>query len=463
MLLQFRRSATSASMASGEGMQSDIESDEEFEELTSDELFTFHSEDFVLNLVRQALNIQLSEKRLYRVEKILEALFADPSRFSSTFEDLDTDLWEAFMHMPIRELPEFLVRIIFRYARGQGFPLCSCLKTFAVTKAVLFEDNDSLDTLRKTLGHRFVNQVVADQQERLRSRSELLSASLRGDLAEVDRLLIELPGLCSSQYGWPWYKSVLWFGCNDLDPITAAAELGHTAVVSRLFASSEKESQCLVFETGGLWSIACRRSNLEMAANLLSMTDITWYIREERACTLCDCIEGTPEFFRGALSMIRACLGDAGLELYADWLREMLDFAILLRRRHHVAIFLDEIDQDTSLFNEYPWNMQSILQVRSAALLRDVLIRYPEAPGHIPDCDPLLAIQDYHWPVGARLLVEAGAKIQGKVPSNFAELLSLSLEDRCRIVVRRHMKFPLSQSVGRLPLPGKAIRRLLYC
>ena len=183
-------------------------------------------------------------------------------------------------------------------------------------KAVLYEDNDSLDTLRKTLGHRFVNQVVADEEERFRSRSELLSASLRGDVAEVDRLLIgsHLVSLESSRYGWPWFESVLFWGYEDLDPITAAAELGHTAVVNRLLASSEGDSHCLVFGMFGLWSIACRRSNLEMAASLLSTTGIPWYIQEGLACSLWDCIEGTPEFFRGALSMIRACLGDAGLK-----------------------------------------------------------------------------------------------------------------------------------------------------
>ena len=132
------------------------------------------------------------------------------------------------------------------------------------------------------------------------------------------------------------------------------------------------------------------------------------------------------------------------------------------RQRHHVEILLDEIDQDRSLFNGFQWVMQSVLRSRSTAILLDVLTRIPEASASMVDCDPLLAIQDNHWPVGARLLVEAGAKIDGIVPSKFLELLSLSLEDRCRIVARRHMKLPLSQNVDRLPLPGKVKRRLLY-
>ena len=90
------------------------------------------------------------------------------------------------------------------------------------------------------------------------------------------------------------------------------------------------------------------------------------------------------------------------------------------------------------------------------------LIRYPEDPGNNTDWDPILAIEDYHWPAGARLLVEAGAKIRGKIPPKFVGLLSLSLEDRCRIAVRRYMKLPLSRSVARSPLPKKVKARLLY-
>ena len=239
-------------------------------------------------------------------------------------------------------------------------------------------------------------------------------------------------------------------------------------MVKRLLLSSARHSQCLDFDRGhfndgGLWSIACRRSNLEMAVHMLSTIDISWFLMKGMDCLLgLHCIESTPEFVRGVLSLIRTRRGEAGFEITPDWLSEMLNCAILRQRRKHVAILLDEIDQDRSLFKRHPWNMRSILHWRSAAILRDVLIRYPEAPANNPDCDPLLAIQDYPWPVGARLLVEAGAKIQGKVPPNFVGLLSLSLKDKCRIVVRSHMKLPLSQNVGRLPLPRKVKQRLLY-
>ena len=113
-------------------------------------------------------------------------LFADRSldHFSQQFqlEVLDNILWKAFEQMPVRDCSQQL-RIIFRYGRDV-FPVR--MQRFAVKKAVFCEDNDSLDTLREFLGNSFVDQVVAVEQERFRSHSELICASLRGDLAEVD-------------------------------------------------------------------------------------------------------------------------------------------------------------------------------------------------------------------------------------------------------------------------------------
>ena len=446
-------------MASGEKTQSDVESDEEFDELISNEHRQRYFGVFDAGVVRPALVIQLRKNRLDRVEKILEIRFADPNFLDQWFV-IYTVLSEGFKRMPVRGCSQ-LLRIILRYGATE---FTDFLQLFAVRKAVFYEDKDSLDTLREFLGNSFVNQMIAQEQERFRSRSELLSASLRGDLAEVDRLLVEEG---SNRPGWTGYEMLPSLECDDLDPIAAAAELGHTDVVKRLLFSSARHPQCLDFDRGhfnhgGLWSIACRRSNLEMAVHMLSTIDISWFLRNGMDCLLSHCIESTPEFFRDVLSLIRTRRGEAGLKFTPEWLSETLNYAIWRQRRKQVAILLDEIDQDRSLFNWHPWTMRSILHWRSAAILRDVLIRYPEAPANNPDCDPLLAIQDYHWPVGARLLVEAGAKIQGKVPPYFAGLLSLSLEDKCRIVVRRHMKLPLSQNVGRLPLPGKVKQRLLY-
>ena len=173
-------------------------------------------------------------------------------------------------------------------------------------------------------------------------------------------------------------------------------------------------------------------------------------------------LKAHPEFFRDVLSLARVHLSET-FQTSWPWLWEVLEDAIEHRQRHHMRILLDEFDQDRRVFDDYPGDMmQTVLRSRSTAILRYVLTRYPEVLTNIGDCGPLRAIQDYHWPVGARLLVEAGAKIKGIVPSKFVCLLSLSLEDKCRIVVRRHMKLPLCRNVDQLPLPGKVKRRLLY-
>ena len=242
-------------------------------------------------------------------------------------------------------------------------------------------------------------------------------------------------------------------------PATAAAEFGHTAVVDALLSRLPRPSlpHCRPFSFDEVWNIACQRSNFAMAACVLSAMEIHAVCYRE----VSKCLEGTHEFFRDVLSLIRTRLSEAGCKLPSAWLRDMLSYAILDRQRHHVRILLDEFDQDKGLLHEYTLDMQAIPS-RSAAILRDVLTQHPEALVNMRFCDPLIAIEVYKWPSGARLLVEAGAKIKGTVPSNFVGLLSLSLEDRCRIVIRRNMKLPLSQNVDRLPLPGKFKRRVLY-
>ena len=186
---------TSAGMASGERKQTDVESDEEFEEMTSDDLFTFYFGDKVED-VYDALTLQLSKKRLDRVEKILEILAADQSRAYSLQNALEAILWEAFKHMPIGDCSE-LLQIIFRHG-GEGFrsPRADGKGArFAVTQAVLYRDDNSLDTLREFLGNRFVRLLAAEEQKKIHSQSELFSASLRGDVAEVERLLARISTL----------------------------------------------------------------------------------------------------------------------------------------------------------------------------------------------------------------------------------------------------------------------------
>ena len=428
-------------MASGESTQSDVESDEEFEML-SDELCMLDSQ-------RYELVTQLKRKRLDRIEKILEILVANQNSFPSLrFIIYHILQGEAFERMPIGECSE-LLRIIFRHC---GQDLRRHVQDSVIRKAVFYNDHDSVDTLRKNFGRRFVDQVVLEEQQKLRSRSPLLSASVRGDVAEVERLLAaesstrldkEVSGL------YQLFSEVI-------NPVRAAADFGHTAVVDALLACPVGDGWHLQL-CSSVWSIACRRNNFAMATSLLSAMG-TQYI--EHYLEVSQLLEGTPEFFRDVLPLMKAHLGGT-FDKCSLW--GMLENAIEHRQRHHVRILLFEFDKNGSLFNDYPsWDMRSVLRSRSAAILRDVLTRCPKALANIGDCDPLGAIHYYHWPVGARILVEAGAKTEGYVPSKFVGLLLLSLEDKCRIVVRKNMKLPLSRNVERLPLPGKVKRRLLF-
>ena len=433
-------------MANGERTQSDVESDEEFEEMTSDELCTFYFKYFG----NGQLVTQLKRKRFDRIDKILEVLVANQNNFHSSLLDVCNILrWEAFQRMPIGECSE-LLRIIFRHWRQDLRPH---VQDMVMRKAVFYNDRESLDTLRENFGRQRVDQVVDEEQEKFRSRSPLLSASLRGNVAEVERLLA---AGSSTRLDQRWTVNVFYqFRSKEDDEhiVRAAAEFGHTAVVDALLPRLAERGWHIGI-CCSVWKTACRRSNFAMAASVLSAFGIY------AAHYLYECLEGTPEFFRDVLSLVKVHRSET---FQTSWLWEVLDGAIEHRQRHHVRILLDEFDQDRRIFDDYPWDiMETVLRSRSTAILRDVLTRYPEALTNIGDCGPLCAIQDYHWPVGARLLVEAGAKIKGTVPSKFVGLLSLSLEDKCRIVVRRHMKLPLCRNVDKLPLPGKVKRRLLY-
>ena len=270
-------------MANGEKTQSDVESDEEFEEMTSDELCMFYFKNF--GNVYEQLVTQLKRKRLDRIDKILEVLVADQNNFhSSLFDVYDILQWEAFQRMPIGECSE-LLRIIFRHWR-QDLP--AHVQDMVMRKAVFYNDRESLDTLRENFGRQRVDQVVHEEQEKFRSRSPLLSASLRGDVAEVERLLAAGSSTRLDQERTVFYQ----FRSKEDDAhvVRAAAEFGHTAVVDallpRLAERGWHSGDCC-----SVWKTACRRSNFAMAASVLSATGIyaVHYLHV--------CLEGTPRVF----------------------------------------------------------------------------------------------------------------------------------------------------------------------
>ena len=212
--------------------------------------------------------------------------------------------------------------------------------------------------------------------------------------------------------------------------------------------------------------IACRSGDLEMAVSMLRARNDVW--NHVKVCCphtlLRPEVYFTTEILRKAVLVMRESLDDALYKGSPHWLKRVLVNAIEFRGLLHVEAVLDEMDPNRSgkIFTNHPWLVSAVFRSRCASILRCVLVRYPEVFIHDAKSDPVVVINEYHWPTGARLLVEAGAKCKGGVPAEHAGFLTLSLEERCRIAVRRSLKSPLSANVEKLPLPANAKRRFLY-
>ena len=291
---------------------------------------------------------------------------------------------------------------------------------------------------------------------------KLIQASMRGDLAEVERYLAVQE------------KRMRLF-CPHVNEyvVKAAAEHGHTHIVDTILAEWQRRASSLErliihwTREEMLWT-ACRDGNLEMAVSmLLAIDDIFGSKHSPRSSRLvCPEIFCKAEFLRKVISAVVARLDRLGYKMNpgCPWIKVMLENAVKLHCRPHVEVLLNEMDPNQSgdIFTDHPWLMSAVFRSRCASILRCVLVRYPEAVICNAECDPAVVIKSYHWPAGARLLVEAGAKCKGGVPAEHGGILTLSLEDRCQIAVRRSLKSLLSQNVKKLPLPAKVKRRLLY-
>ena len=464
LLAQKTRLSISVSMAAK--TESHYESDEEFEERTSDELWSFYFGGYVD--VAAQLEHELSKKRFDRVERIIENLRGDNNRFPPNVVSalLCGLTMTALLFMPAAGCPETLQFIFSHFADN----VLAYARKRLVLQAALYGGDDSVDTLRCFVGDSFVRKVISDfKDSQLRSElcCKLIQASMRGDMAEVERCL-------------PIEGSGMHLFCSHVSEyvVKAAADHGHTHIVNTLFAKWEWiSSGCERFFSADLgrdevlW-VACRDDNLEMAVSMLFVGDDFMRSNQSLPLVPCPCLPirpevfGTAEFLRKVISAIVERLGRLGHKLNPGgrWLKMVLENAIKLHSRPHVEVLLDEMDPNQSgdIFTDHPWLMPAVFQSRCASILRCILIRYPEAAIHNADCDPAVVIKSYHWPAGARLLVEAGAKCKGGVPAEHAGILTLSLENRCRIAVRCSLKSPLSENVMKLPLPAKVKRHLLY-
>ena len=435
---------------------SDHESDQEFEERISDDLRTFYFPN-ILDVAFQ-LEHELSKKRFDRAEKIIDILF-DKNRFDryQVFGCLHRLTTRVFQHMPAADpgYPETLQFLSSHFGLGRYVSDCAQKRT-VVQQASLDGGGDIVDTPLHFAGYSFVLCLGRGLC------CTLIRASARGDLEKVKKCLAVEKDITKQIF------------CNHFGDSAArvAAQYRHTHIVEALFAewerravSSDSNARIALLRQDVLY-IACRSGNLEMAVSMLRARNGVWdnvkmslpeiLLRPE--------VYFTTEILRKAVLVMREILDNAFYKGSPHWLKRLLVNAIEFRSLLHVEAVLDEMDPNRSgkIFTDHPWLMSKVFRSRCASILRSVLVRYPEVFINDAESDPVVVINRYHWPTGARLLVEAGAKCKGSVPAEHAGFLTLSLEERCRIVVRRSLKSPLSENVEKLPLPAKAKRRFLY-
>ena len=435
--------------------ESGQESDEEFEERTSDELSTFYFGQF-RDAVAQSQH-ELRKKRFDRVKKIAE--IQCPDRASQILERLVIN--DAFEHMRLTAGCKETLEFIFSYF---GDRISDHARKEMVLNAALYGSDDNLDTLRSFVGGTFVQNVI-NELERSKTRSglccNLLRASMNGDLAEVEKLLA-VDGAGRKMF------------CPHVEErfAKAAAKCGHTHIVEAFFNKWRAENldrdgrQLIALQREEALCIACQNGNLDLAVSMLSGMDIIWDpnqppLRSPSVLLPKVFFTCTAKFLSKIIRVEKERLDNAGLQINPWWFENVLENAIRLRNRHHVETLLDELDPNRSKIDFTPL-MPAVFRSRCASILRCVLIRYPEAATRNPGCDPVLVIENWHWPAGARLLVEAGVKWKGRPPAEHAGVFTLSLEDRCRIVARRSFKSPPLEVVEKLPLPQIAKRRFLY-
>ena len=437
----------------------DHESDQEFEERISEELRTFYFPKFID--VAFQLEHELSKKRFERAEKIFDIML-DENRFDhgDVFGFLQGLTMIAFRLMPAAEpgyseMLEFINNMSSHFGLERYVSHCA-QKRVVVRQASLVGGGDIVNTPLHFAENSFVPYLGSELC------CTLIRASARGDLEKVKRCLEVEEDINKQMF------------CDHIDESAArvAAQYGHTHIVEALFSEMERRAVSLDSDLRIAWlrqdvlNIACRSGDLEMAVSMLRARNDVWdqlkllcphnLLRPEDYCTT--------DILKKFVLVMRESLDDAGDKRSPSWLKKMLENAIRFRSLPHVETVLDEMDPNQSgkIFTDHPWLMDAIFRSRCASILRCVLLRYPEVFINDATCDPVVVINDYYWPTGARLLVEAGAKCKGRVPAEHAGILTPSLEVRCRIVVRRSLKSPLSENVEKLPLPAKVKRRLLY-
>ena len=437
--------------------ESDYESDEEFQERISDELRTvYFPELFYLAL---ELEHELNKKRFDRAEKIIEIMLDDHRYDPGEVSEFLHGLTKMVFRLLTAGEPGCSETLQFMFSNLglAGYASDCAQKRMVVRQASRRRRDDSVCTPR----------VLAENSSTECFGSglccKLIGASACGNLETVEKCL-----------ALEEYNDQQMF-CHHVDEFAAcvAAQYGHTHIVEAFLIEWESRAQRYDKQTihwlrNHMLYMLCLSSNFEMVVSILQAKNDAWNQEEVMVCSSSGLVRADVncmiEFLRKVSVVMSENHDSDGDEMNSRWLEYLLMKAIELRILPHVEAVLDELDPNKSgkIFSDYTWLMDTVLRSRCASILRCVLVRYPEVFIRDVKSDPMVVINKYHWPTGARLLVEADAKCKGGVPAEHARILTLSLEERCRVAVRRSLKSPLSENVEKLPLPTNAKRRLLY-
>ena len=435
---------------------SDIESDEEFEDVV-EQMSSWPHSDSLDTYVKQFRN-QFSKNRLDRVDTVFSIMGNRLYRTRPNFFWISLLKTAAFDYMTAEGCSDS-IRWLLRHFGGT---ISKRQMKSMVMSAALHRDTGSLQLLRETYGKSFVEETIEDfRNGHCVLRSRLLWVSEHGDPADFEGLLTPTVETKASHDNHRRFDS-----CVDV--IEKIAELGRVNLVEALLVELQSKDRDAVVDIDcvhqKLFHVACRKDDFALASSMLSAMCSSWNQGEMPpvfTTMLNDNALCTAEFLEKFLLWMRASLAKDGQEMSPDWFKEMVCNAIELRRPSHLKVLLNEIDRIGNPF-DFQWFVPAVLDPKSAAILRLVLLRYPEASIEDTGFDPVQVLQSHCWPVGARMLVEAGATARSNIPSEHAEIFKLSLEDKCRIVARRNIQHPLVQNVQHLPLPSCVKRRLLY-
>ena len=322
----------------------------------------------------------------------------------------------------------------------------------------------------------------------------LFSASLRGDLAEVEAILAggllrdcesctianqNRKHLCYYEDEEKFMREV-----SVCDAATVAASRGHVSVACRLLAymrSNESVYHAVDQRTARsrVLSVAAEKKDLAMAKaiGINTVDDMSVFFKLDASAN--DLKSILAAMRRNTAEMIET--EGTGNDVTRDrlylidfftrqsfFVKHWLVLAVAAHQQHHVIALLDVLVKESSSWRsdeeaEFTrWLVDECGRARSTLILREVLVGWPAFYAMPKIYDPVQMMREHKWPGGARLLVEAGCHVSPTVQHEHQDLFSLSLEDRCRIVARRSLKHPLSESLEKLPLHSRVKLRFLY-